>query len=204
MTETKPSTPPSESYYSKLLGTPITSLKPLSGGRNSRVFQLTAESGDRFVAKIYQGTTADGRSRVESEYCGLDFLRRQGLKSVPLPIVLDGSNDSAIYSFIEGKAADTQPATESDIDQITEFLSDLNTFKTAAGAENLPPAAEACFSLQAITDNILNRINRLQSLEHGPSLWDELQEFLSRRFKPAYETIDTWVLARWQGDRRTP
>ena len=52
MTQTETITSPTTAYFSSLLGTPITGLQPLAGGRNSRVYRLTAEVGSRFAAKI--------------------------------------------------------------------------------------------------------------------------------------------------------
>lgn len=60
-------------------------LEPLSGGRNNRIYMV----GDQFVVKEYFYHQQDSRNRLEHEYKFLQFAWEQRVTCVPQPINVD-------------------------------------------------------------------------------------------------------------------
>jgi hypothetical protein len=59
----------------------------------------------------------------------------------------DTANHAALYEFIDGNTLDASDLTEYDIDQAIRFIRNLSRHNGSAGAECLPSASEACFSM---------------------------------------------------------
>ena len=84
--------------FSRLLRQSVTSIRRISGGRNSRVYRLTCEDGGVYAAKLYFRHSPDDRDRLEAEYSGLSFLRENGVRCVPRPIAADRSGQLSVAS----------------------------------------------------------------------------------------------------------
>lgn len=187
----------SASYFASLLGSPIAALEPIHGGRNSRVYSLTTEDGNRYAAKIYSGATADGRSRMSAEFTSFTFLHNQGVNCVPKPIVADESQGDenggcAVYEFVDGRRLTPGEVSQTDIDQAAQFLIQLGGIKKAPAASQLPTATEACFSVQDITRSIETRLERLLALDPEYSQFKALDTYLHQEFLPAFQEIRSW------------
>jgi thiamine kinase-like enzyme len=84
-----------------------------------------------------------------------------------------------VYEFVEGG----KPVpTERDVDAAVEFLANLKRLAVEPDATTLPPAAEACFTPQAIVENIQSRLARMADVP-------ELKQFLREDFGPLLEHL---------------
>jgi hypothetical protein len=175
-------------YFAGLLGAEVVSVEPIDGGGNSQAFKLTVADRSRFVAKAYPGPTGDGRDRLEVESNALKFMRQRGIECVPQPIAADSGNHCAIFKYIEGSKITSHDVGEGDIDQATRFLTRLDDLKNDPDSWQLPSAAEACFSVQAIIDNLGSRLILLGGTGAA--------EFLTSEFVPAFRQTVTWCEER--------
>ena len=181
-----------KSVLSGLLNRPVTSIERIGGGRNSRVYRLTCSSSSQYAAKLYFRHSLDDRDRLEVEFSGLQFLWENGVRRIPRPIAADREYGCAIYEYIEGKKLSSQEVTDSDIDDAVQFLARLKEIKNRKGSRYLSPASEACFSVQAILNNIESRCNRLSVLPNGEAPYKALHAFLTNDFIPSFDRITRW------------
>jgi thiamine kinase-like enzyme len=159
------------SDFARLLGRrPITFMEWIGGGGNSRIYKLEGP----YAGKVYFQ-----QHRLEVEFAALEFVWRHGVRCVPEPIAADPRAKIAVYEFVEGK----KPVpTEGDIDAAVEFLANLKRLATEPDATALPPAAEACFTAQAIVENVRNRLTRVANVP-------ALKQFLHDDFQPLLEHL---------------
>jgi thiamine kinase-like enzyme len=102
----------------------------------------------------------------------------------------------AIYQYIEGERLASSKVVDSDIDQVVQFLTSLKELRNRRGSHQLPLASEACFSVQAIVDNIQLRLNRLSAPEIHRVPYQMLHEFLTNEFTPCFREITNWGKSR--------
>lgn len=170
----------------------VTELERIGGGRNSQVYRVTCDNGDEYAAKLYFRHSLDRRDRLGVEFSSLQFLWQNGVRAIPQPIVADREHECAVYEYIDGEKILSSDVSDSDIEQAVEFLAKLKTLKSKEGSRDLPPASEACFSVQAIVSNIELRLNRLSTLENSGAQYEALREFLSHELIPSLELITSW------------
>jgi len=161
------------SEFSRLLGQPVTDLEWIGGGGNSRIYKLP---GGR-AGKVYFGPR-----RLETEFAALQFLWQHGVRCVPEPIAAEPASKLAVYEFIDGTKFAANDVSEGDIDAAVEFLATLKQLASEPDAATLPPAAEACFTAQAIVENLRGRLVRLAAVP-------ALKEFLEEGFRPMLERL---------------
>lgn len=150
--------PAIEKVAAALAGRPVRALVPVGRGANSRVYRVDAGT-DRFALKAYPRPSGDGRDRLGAEVRALEFFRHHGLSAVARPVAADRKAGFALFEWIEGEAVtDPGPA---DIEAAAAFAERLHGLVAAAGAEGLPPAAEACLSGAEIAAQIELRQARL-------------------------------------------
>lgn len=185
-----------QDVVSELLGQQVVETERLPGGRNSRIYKLTSPTGGPYVAKLYHRKEGGQRDRLEAEFSGLQFLWKNGVRCVPQPIAADRDHGCAVYGYIEGHEIPTQDVTTGDIDYAVEFLATLDSMKDKDGSRELSEAAEACFSVQAIVDNLQFRLDVLNGLTQGlnnqGATCDDLRKFLASEFIPAFQQIKDW------------
>jgi hypothetical protein len=151
------------------------------------VFQLETAQGERFALKAYFREPGDPRDRLGAEFAALRFLWDTGLRCVPQPLALDPDAALGLYEFIPGDRPVTP--SEAEVGTACAFLVHLRTLCSAPGAQLLPAASEACFSLQAVVENIQLRLDRLTRLESAPASGSGLKAFLSGELVPAWLEI---------------
>jgi len=181
-----------KSVLSQLLGRNVTSMNRIGGGRNSRVYRLICENSSQYVAKLYFCQKFSQRDRSEVEFSSLQFLWENGVRYIPQPIAADRSHGYAIFEYVEGKKIPSEEVTDFDIDYAVQFLARLKKLKNRNGSRFLPPASEACFSVQAIVNNIEQRLNRLVALRDSEPQYHALREFLTNDFMPSFDKITKW------------
>lgn len=173
----------------RLLGKRVQSLARIGRGGNSKVYRVLCEDGTGYAAKFYFQRTMDGLDRLEVEFGGLSFLWQKGARWIPRPIAADAASQIGVYEFIEGDAIDSGAVSERDIEAMVSFASHMKRLMNEGDAEALPHAAEACFSLQALYDSVLRRLQRLNAVRGECASHVALHEFLSAELAPALESV---------------
>ena len=176
--------------FAGMLGKPVASVHPAGGGgRNSRVYQVTCQGSERYIAKVYPAAGPGQRDRLETEFGCLSFLWENGLRCIPKPIAADREAGKAIYEYIEGLNLVSSEISASDAGQAVAFLLRLKDLRSAEGTADIGPAAEACFSVQEILDNINQRLDRLLSLDEPGPQYRDLGRFLETQLQPALADV---------------
>lgn len=160
----------------RLAGGSPRALTAIGGGRNSQVYRLEREDGRCFALKAYFRHPGDRRDRLAVEFGALDFLWSRGLRCIPQPLARDDEAALGLYAFVPGAPPD--PPTEAEVDAACAFLAEVHGLREAAGAEALPEASEACFSLAAVAANIDQRLARLAAVDPGLAGASGLAAFL--------------------------
>ena len=186
----------SASYVSSLLGAKVLTWELLDGGRNSLVHRVITQNGDRYVTKSYLGTGADRRNRLAREFDSFQFLRKKGVDLVPRSIAADKSRACAVYEYIDGRKPSADRINEDDVDQATSFLAALHELRADEEATRLPSAMEACFSVQAVIDNIETRLAKLSGVSGQTPWYSALDSFLRDEFVPSFQEITSWCRQR--------
>lgn len=172
-----------------MLGKPVASVHPVDGGRNSRVYQVICQDSERYVAKVYPPAGPGQRDRLDAEFGCLSFLWANGLRCVPKPIAADHEAGRAIYEYIEGAHVVSSGVTASDVGQAVDFLLRLKDLGSTQGAAGIGPAAEACFTVQEILNNIIQRLERLLSLDEPGPQYQDLSRFLETQLQPTLADV---------------
>lgn len=145
-----------------LLGAPVTALRPLHGGRNSRVHLATLADGRRLVAKQYFLSPQDPRDRLGVEFAALEFLGRHLPGRAPAPLARDG-RDLGVYEFVDGVPPGRVPSP-ADAEAMAEFLERLLPLSSLGREAGLPDASDACFSFEQTLESLRRRLARLARL----------------------------------------
>lgn len=179
-----------------LLGQTVNSVQRIGGGMNSRVFLLECESGQQFAAKQYHRDGVDPRDRLVTEFQSLQFLWENGVRDIPGPIAANHDLGWAVFEYISGSRLAPQRIGDSDIDAAVDFLGQLRDLTEAEGSDALPAASDACFSLEAIVQNIEGRLAGLSGGGVPEIDQTSLAQFLETEFSPAFDEIRRWSESR--------
>jgi hypothetical protein len=145
------------------------------------VYRLEMTDRSCLALKYYPPQSADRRDRLGQEYEALSFLARHGVKRTPRPIARDPAENCALYEWFDGEAAMLQPRPN-DVDQLANFLIDLQQLRDADGARDLRGASAAIYSpAQAFAQYE----QRLQRLVPEAEIYPELREFIARQLAPS-------------------
>lgn len=162
-------------------------LERIRAGRNSRVWRVDSYAGVSYIIKEYFRHPSDPRDRLSTEYEFLAFLQSQGVSSVPLPLSQDKKAQAALYSYLPGDPVKSiQPYH---IQQAAQFIQRVNQARWAA--LTLPPASEACFSLEEHLQRVQERLKRLQSaLGELIDPWQRAaHHLLTHQVDPTYQQV---------------
>lgn len=192
-----------EAIGQRATGRRVTLARPIGAGRNSRVFRLDLEPGapgepGSVVVKFYRRDPGDTRDRLAAEHGALTFLWNHGLRAVARPLACDHEAYCAVYEDLVGEVPAAATATLAEIDATVAFLARLKELRSEPGAELLPVASEACFSLGELAANIESRYQRLAV---SPRDGDRraLHEWLDATFVPLRSQLLAWAEARSGG-----
>jgi hypothetical protein len=163
-------------------------LMPLKGGRNNRAFKLKCDVHEFFL-KAYFYSSADPRDRLNHEFSFTTFAWSNGIHSVPEPLVKLPNQRLALYEFIAGKIANYRPTTTNDIRQATDFILSVNHYRANDSAEKLPPASEACFSMNDHIKNTAIRVNRLAQIEMADDYDEMAKQQIDQRLLPLWDEV---------------
>jgi len=166
---------------SRLAGAPVRSATPARPGGNNRVFRLDMADGSRRALKYYPAQAIDRRDRLGQEYDALSFLAQHGAALTPRPFANDREENCALYEWFDGEAAVLRPRPD-DVDQLADFLLELQKLRDAAGSGGLRPASAGIFSPAEAIAQCDQRLNRLLEQASGSP---DLRAFVDRDLAPS-------------------
>jgi len=193
-----------ESVAARLLKGRVTSVEPLGGGRNSQVYRVIDAGRRAYALKVYFRHPADDRDRLGTEFDGLKFLWRHGLRNIPEPLAADAAAGCALYEYVEGVAITPAEISGDDIQLAVSFLSRLKELSTEPESPDLPLASEACFSGEALLHNLQWRLDRLLQQQPGQPADPALRAFLLEEFAPAFDAITRWSSSQFALQEELP
>jgi hypothetical protein len=152
----------------------------LKGGRNSQVFRVDCSDGSVFAVKAYFQSAEDQRDRMGNELRALRFLKEHGVAEIAAPRAADAARRIAVYDFVSGQALRPEEIGSAEIDQAIAFLQTLKALADSGKAAHFSAASEACFSINAILQNLDGRFRRLgQAAATHPALAHFLRDELA-------------------------
>ena len=159
------------------LGTKHAQLR--KGRGNSRVYELTAGSGESYALKVYPDRQRDPRPRLETEFSACQELREREYP-VAEAIGADKRLNWGIYRWIPG--GHIEGADEPFLADAVEFVSRLyGDGQREGGFDQFAQASQACLSGSEIARQIEDRWQLLVVVG-----LDELNTFLKDEFYPEY------------------
>ena len=179
-----------------LLGSPVIHLEEISGGNNNRIFKIVCDDSRTYAVKFYFRNPKDRRDRLGTEFNALCFLSSKGIKSVPMPIKADVKHGIGVYEFIEGRKIASIEITDRDIDTAVHFVGLLKELRAEGENAAFAPASEACFSIQAVIENISSRLRMLTRSTVNGKHHRALESYLRDDFMPLFEKVTQWSMDR--------
>ena len=164
----------------------------LPGGANNRVFKI--ECGDRaYLLKSYFESAPGLRDRLASDYGFCRFAWEAGVRAVSEPFAAQPQKQAAIYEFVEGRRVLPEEINRGIVDAAIQFIADLNAQRTATSAQQLPLAAEACFSLPEHLERVNGRVERLRAIEEREALGKSAAHFVRQELVPKWQELSSQV-----------
>lgn len=161
----------------------LESIKQLSGGINSAVYQTKSSHGVNYILKLYpRPTRNDPRDRCLTEKNFLSYLQSCHIKNTSSILESNVSTGWSLMSWIEGEKPTS--LEEDDIQDIANFIIRINKKTTKTKRLKLQPASEACESLTSLISNINQRLKRIESAEIKSDLSREAICWVSKNIRP--------------------
>lgn len=144
------------------LGERPASVTRLAGGANNVVARVDV-GGRPLLAKLYFTHARDPRDRLGTEFGALEFLWRHGVRCVPEPLRMSREQNLGLYEFVAGNRVAAGQVTWPDVQQLMDLLAAMWRLRSQPGAEKLPPASEAAFTLNGYWANVERRLTRVRT-----------------------------------------
>ncbi|MDP6094699.1 MAG: hypothetical protein QGG67_01695 [Gammaproteobacteria bacterium] len=161
-------------------------------GGNSKVYKLSRPGHPDLALKRYPIVARDPRDRLGTEVEACRFLLDHGIRTGPSVLHSDQVNQTGVFEWIDGSHI-TLP-DKKDIQDLAAFVSQLDQLRKAGGAQSFAPASEACFSGQAICQQIHSRRDKLgQARIEFPNL----RRYFQQEFDPLLAQVQDWVQHHW-------
>ena len=174
--------------WSGHLGAPVADAQRVFTGRNSQAWCGRTERGGRFFAKVYYRGPGSVADRLAHEVAALRFCAEHDLRCVPGLIAVDAATDTLLLELIDGTPVPAASVSEADLDAAVGFLEALHGLREQPGAERLPLAAEAFFSVGEVIENVETRFKRFAQVARTDRMGAALDEFLELRFAPSWNS----------------
>jgi len=167
----------------------------LAGGANNVVARVEV-GGKSLLAKLYFTHARDPRDRLGTEFAMLEFLWRNGVRCVPEPLQMNREQNLGLYGFIAGERVAPGQVTMADVEQLVDLLAAMWRLRTQPGAEKLPPASEAAFTLNGYWANVERRLTRVRAaLAERPEV-AAVCEFVERELVPVASAVREFLCAK--------
>lgn len=157
------------------MGALVVSVVSIEGGMNNLLYKVMLEDGRRCVAKRY---CQDDRSRLRREYDVLSVLHEKGFAGVPVPLARFDDLHTGIYSFAEGRQVDACDFSTRELDATVDYFTRLQAILLRDVTTELLRAQSSAFSLNEVTDLILERVKPFKEgrEEMGPGIEEFIKE----------------------------
>lgn len=166
------------------------SLTRLAGGRNNQVYRLDTDDGP-LVLKRYFTDARDTRDRLGAEWSFISHAWSRGIRVVPEPLACDRTEQTGLYSFVQGHKVPASELTPAHVDAAIDFVLAVNQRPRPA----LAPGSEACFSLSEHIATVERRVARLATLDADAPHSDQAQRLVSEQLFPAWSAVKSRIAA---------
>ena len=187
-------------------GYALGSLKKLSGGINSAVYQAKGSDAMNYALKLYTlPSSNDPRNRCRTEKDFLNYLQSCQIHNTPTLIESNISAGWTLISWIEGEKPTSLQAA--DLQRIADFIHSINKASAETVRSELQPASEACQSLPGLIASIAERIKRLQSCTPSSDISQEAIQWITKTLEPHFQLTSQRALdmrascSHWQNLR---
>ncbi|MFZ1898401.1 phosphotransferase [Methanoregula sp.] len=164
-------------------------LIPMTGGVNNRIFFIRRDSQIVTVIKQYYHSSGNLRDRLASDYEFSRFLWDHGIHQIPEPLASDPPHHLALFNYIDGKKLVSSEITGQHIDQVLDFYFAINTCRASEGAQVLPDASEACFTLADHIQLTERRIQNLKAIKGLSDIDKKAELFIRDELLPMWEQV---------------
>jgi hypothetical protein len=172
-------------------GDAVAEARPRVAGANSEVWEVAMRGGARYFLKRYPPPAAGEPDRLATEFAALAFLSRHGVREIPAAVGALPAERVGVLGLVDGRPLAPAEIGAAEVRQAAAFLSRLHGLRAADGAQALPVAKEACFSIAAHEALVRARVARLLAGSADPALHGflagELAEHLGR--------VSAWIAA---------
>jgi len=170
-------------------GVPV-GLRRLDGGMNNVMYRLD-QGGRALVAKHYFQHPSDPRDRLGTEFQMVSFLWDSGTRCIPEPVGLDRTYGVGFYSYIDGARLSEGPVVERDLEAYGQFVSSMWQLSHGPGAEALPRASEAAFTLRDRLETVSRRLTWLRDALDPTAL--QARSFVAEEAVPLFDRLGLWA-----------
>ncbi len=158
------------------------SLGPLTGGANNRVYAVEGTTRSVVVKQYFP----DDTSRLQAEWAFLDYAWASGIRVVPEPIACDLGAGVAILGHLPGRRLAPGDPDDDHVRQAAGFATALQDQRERA---QLPPGAEACFTVDEHLKLVDERVKRVRTIEDP-----EAAELVRDTLQPVWERVRSAVI----------
>ena len=171
----------------------FSSVKQISGGINSAVFQLKGSNAINYALKIYPlASSNDPRNRCLTERNFLSYLGLCQVCNTPSLLETNISAAWSLFCWLEGRKPKTLQSR--DFRDIAAFVGSINPASVVIARSQLQPASEACCSLTGLIESISERINRLLLTNSNSEVSIRALQWIANTIKPRFQLISKNLL----------
>ena len=179
----------------KTLGRRPTSVERLTGGANNVVARANL-AGEEVLAKVYFTHARDPRDRLGTEFNTLTFFWEHGVRCVPRPIAMNRDGHLGIYEFVRGEKLVAGRVGWEEVRQLADFLALVWAIRLKPGAEKLPAASEAHFSLGKYCEHVEARLARVEAALKEDAKGRTAFDLAREQIRPALAKVSRFVAGR--------
>src|SRR5260221_3278743 len=125
---------------------------------------LSTKQARRYLVKEYFRDPSDPRDRLRAEQAFLRYVAALRIECVPQVAACGTESGLGIYEYIEGRPLAAAEISSAHVQQAADFFLRLNAAAGRELARDLPPASEACFSIEQHFAMVDKRIARLSEI----------------------------------------
>jgi hypothetical protein len=165
-------------------GYKLNSFSEVLKGRNSRAFKVNTNQATLFL-KFYYPRTDHRRGMEKNEFNAYTMLQQSGLHSIPKAVFYDAVENAAAMEWIDGVEPEVNEANQK---QFVSLIANLR--KISASNQNYSAlAAEACFTLAELRNNINGRLELLKAVPNVTQTQKAMQEFINAVSKDLHKCV---------------
>ncbi len=169
-------------------GTGPVTLTALPGGANNRVYAV--QGADRpALLKAYFRHPQDPRDRLGAEFGFSRFAWDAGVRALPEPLGSDADAGLGLYELVAGTPIGPGAVDPPAVEAASAFVAALVSVQGRREAERLPPASEACFTLEEHLARVDARVARLAGIEPADDLDRACRAFVESELAPAWARL---------------